>query len=768
MAAQQPAAASSGSPSSQVPPLIQFSNVASDEGGNTLSGAVSITFSLYAGQRGGEPLWTETQNNVPLDSTGHYSVQLGITKPNGVPTALFTSGEARWLGVQIVGQAEQPRVLLLSVPYALKAGDAATIGGLPPSAFVLAAAPNGATSMYVAESATGQSVSPATSTDVTTSGGTVNYLPLWDATSDLTSSVLFQSGTGSPAKIGINTATPAQELEVDLGNLLVKGTKNFKSAGNKAYVYVGDTNHSIAATYASGLAIGTYKVPQAIFVQDTTGDVGIGTTTPAYTLDVNGTGNFTGLVNFAAGQTFPGTGDGTITGVTAGTDLTGGGTSGNVALNVDTTKVPQLAAANTFTGVNIFNGNQTVNGTFTAASGGSAAGLSLGFGSLANQNAFLAWAGGDALATLGNNNTAVGYWAMFGPTGGSADTAVGSYALEDNAGSFNTAMGSSALALNNVGQNNTAVGYDALYGNTTGSNNTVVGSNSGYSLGVRGTGSNNTAVGANALFGPATISNATAIGWNAEVTSSNSLVLGSISGVNGCATPCTGVSVGIGTTAPIATLDIQGNAGQSGMLHVGGNGPNAYPLEGAYLGWNMSGGRGETDFVNNEGEGSGGWYFVNTNSSGGYSGWSAFLDTSGNLHSSSSRRWKTNINTLRGALDKVEQLRGVSYDRKDSGKHEIGVIAEEVGAVVPEVVSWDKNGTDALGVDYAHLTALLIEATKEQQSLIREQKEQITAQQAQIAKLAREVKTIRASLKANQRSGSAVRTAKAEGTAVRQ
>jgi hypothetical protein len=81
----------------------------------------------------------------------------------------------------------------------------------------------------------------------------------------------------------------------------------------------------------------------------------------------------------------------------------------------------------------------------------------------------------------------------------------------------------------------------------------------------------------------------------------------------------------------------------------------------------------------------------------------------------SSRRWKTNIHTLHGALAKVERLRGVSYDLKKSGKHEVGVIAEEVVAVVPEIVSWDKNGKDAQGVDYSRLTALLIEATKEQQ-----------------------------------------------------
>ena len=86
----------------------------------------------------------------------------------------------------------------------------------------------------------------------------------------------------------------------------------------------------------------------------------------------------------------------------------------------------------------------------------------------------------------------------------------------------------------------------------------------------------------------------------------------------------------------------------------------------------------------------------------------------------SSRRWKTNIQTIQGALEKVERLRGVSFDWKKKSRHDIGLIAEEVGEVVPEVVTFEKNGKDALGVDYARLTALLIEAAKEQQSQIRE------------------------------------------------
>ncbi len=186
-----------------VPPLgFRSPASAADEGGNSLSGVVNLTFSLYAAQQGGVPLWIETQSNVQLDATGHYSVQLGISKPNGVPTTLFTSGEARWLGVRIAEQAEQPRVLLLSVPYALKAGDAATIGGLPPSAFVLAGPSGSAPTAAMDASATTQT--SGTTTDRRCSHrhrtGTVNFLPLWDTTSDIISSVLFQSGTGATSQ----------------------------------------------------------------------------------------------------------------------------------------------------------------------------------------------------------------------------------------------------------------------------------------------------------------------------------------------------------------------------------------------------------------------------------------------------------------------------------------------------------------------------------------------------------------------------------------
>ena len=58
------------------------------------------------------------------DTSGHYSVYLGLATSDGLPATLFTSGKAHWLGIRIAGQAEQPRVFLVSVPYAMKAGDA--------------------------------------------------------------------------------------------------------------------------------------------------------------------------------------------------------------------------------------------------------------------------------------------------------------------------------------------------------------------------------------------------------------------------------------------------------------------------------------------------------------------------------------------------------------------------------------------------------------------------------------------------------------------
>jgi Chaperone of endosialidase len=79
----------------------------------------------------------------------------------------------------------------------------------------------------------------------------------------------------------------------------------------------------------------------------------------------------------------------------------------------------------------------------------------------------------------------------------------------------------------------------------------------------------------------------------------------------------------------------------------------------------------------------------------------------------SSIRWKSNVVNIDSPLDKLAQLRGVyfDWDEEHGGQHAVGMIAEEVGKVLPEIVGYEENGIDAVGMDYSKLTPLLVEAT---------------------------------------------------------
>src|SRR6266700_1813866 len=128
------------SPQAIVPRFVKFSGTLVDMAGKPIVGVADVTFALYAEEGGGTALWYEAQT-VETDALGRYTVLLGAMRANGVPVEMFTSGEARWLGVQVgklPESAQGGRVLLVSVPYAVKALDAETLGGKPASAFMLA------------------------------------------------------------------------------------------------------------------------------------------------------------------------------------------------------------------------------------------------------------------------------------------------------------------------------------------------------------------------------------------------------------------------------------------------------------------------------------------------------------------------------------------------------------------------------------------------------------------------------------------------------
>ena len=118
------------------PRVLKFSGVLLDASGKPLGGEVEATFALYKQEGDEEPLWTETQR-VSADERGGYTALLGVTQATGIPAELFRSDEARWLGVQVQGQTQQPRTLLVSVPYALKAVEAEKLAGRSASDFVL-------------------------------------------------------------------------------------------------------------------------------------------------------------------------------------------------------------------------------------------------------------------------------------------------------------------------------------------------------------------------------------------------------------------------------------------------------------------------------------------------------------------------------------------------------------------------------------------------------------------------------------------------------
>ena len=348
-----------------VPSLVPYSGAAIANNGKPLTGDVDIIFQIYKDEQGGEALWTETQT-VVLDSSGRYKVQLGAASPNGLPSDLFLTGEARWLEVQIAGQKPQPRALIASVPYALKAVDATTLAGLPASAYALA----GAKTATVATALTTPTAISNADVAVTTPGGTAGYFPVFTGASTIGDSILFASSTG----IGVGDFPNSSAVFDVNGKSIWRGLLNVSRAGN-ATAATGFDSYPIllqGSVYNS-----TTKVAEQPVFQLQVEPTGNNTASPGATFNLlAGTGgasetglyfNTNGTVHFAAGQTFPGTGSGTITRVTPGTALTGGGTSGNVTLNLDTTKAPLLAASNHFTGTQSVTGALTASGSITTS-----------------------------------------------------------------------------------------------------------------------------------------------------------------------------------------------------------------------------------------------------------------------------------------------------------------------------------------------------------------------------------------------------------------
>jgi hypothetical protein len=419
-------------PALPVPRLVKFAGVSKDEQGNPRNGVVGVTLAIYKEQEGGAALWVETQN-VELDEQGRYTVLLGATKSEGLPLELFATGEPRWLGVQVnvAKEVEQPRVFLVSVPYALKAADAETLGGKPLSSFVLATPQSGGVvGVGTALNAATGAILPAT----IGGGGTQNFVAKFDATGvNVINSSLFDNG-----QVGIGTTTPGALLDVQLTTGAAANALNSKVTLNNSSPITGSvlsafkmtlldqstaTNLSkqparfqylrdVTATggvtafdavmtatsflnsnapyplrgvniegptmatgttlanftglyIGSGGGAGAVTTRFALVTEPGAGNVGLGTIAPSQKLEVAGSLKISGGGNalvFPDGTVMTsagaGTNGGTITGVTAGTGLTGGGTAGGVTLNIASGGITNaLLGANSVTNANIADGS---------------------------------------------------------------------------------------------------------------------------------------------------------------------------------------------------------------------------------------------------------------------------------------------------------------------------------------------------------------------------------------------------------------------------
>jgi hypothetical protein len=165
----------------------------------------------------------------------------------------------------------------------------------------------------------------------------------------------------------------------------------------------------------------------------------------------------------------------------------------------------------------------------------------------------------DPAAYMYTSNIAVGHNALYATrptnlTNGRYNNAIGNYTLHRNTtGYSNNSFGQNAMYSNSTGYENVGIGEFALYFNTSGFRNIALGHNAGM---ANTTGNANILIGYEADVSANNLSNAVAIGANAQVNTVNSMVLGSVAGVNGANR---NIKVAIGNNAPNTSLDIKGD-----------------------------------------------------------------------------------------------------------------------------------------------------------------------------------------------------------------
>jgi hypothetical protein len=329
---------------------------------------------------------------------------------------------------------------------------------------------------------------------------------------------------------------------------------------------------------------------------------------------------------------------------------------------------------------------------------------------------------------VGNANSSFGYNALYSNTANN-NSAFGYKTLRSNTtGSKNSAFGREALFSNTIGVDNSSFGAYSLRSSTTSIENTAVGQSSGYDI---TTGRTNTLLGFNTGRGITTGNYNTILGANVtglSATIANNIIIADGQGNRRINVDSSG-NVGIGTISPGAKLHINGgniyvDSGYN-YTSAASSGYWASGLVSPYqVGWYES--SGAMLFRTSGSEkmriASGGNVGINTVTP------STTLEVVGTitcttLVETSSVATKTNVKKLNSQTAKLSKLVPVSFNYKKDNKRSLGLIAEEVAQVYPELVEYD-NGRP-LGVNYSKLTAVLISTVNELAAEVAELKKQL-------------------------------------------
>jgi hypothetical protein len=336
----------------------------------------------------------------------------------------------------------------------------------------------------------------------------------------------------------------------------------------------------------------------------------------------------------------------------------------------------------------------------------------------------------------GGDNTSVGVKALFNNTSGNGNTAVGELALSCNTtGSSNTANGVDALALNTTGIDNTATGEGALFSNTTGSSNTANGVNALFS---NTAGQGNTASGFNALKSNTTAFNNTAAGQSSlsrNTTGGSNTANGFgalLNNTTGSSNITLGANAGANLTTGSNNIDIgnRGVAGEGNAIRIGTTGTHTSTFVAGIRGVTVATGIG------------------------------VIVGSNGQLGTvTSSDRFKEVIKPMDKASEKIRSLRPVTFRYKHEldpdGIPQFGLVAEQVEKVNSDLVVRDDDGK-VMSVRYDAVNAMLLNEFLKEHRKVQEleaneaqQQKEITLLKAELKDQAAQIQKVSAQLEAS-------------------